>query len=106
MTVAITQDRLNRTMRLLKLHADKGLPCPTNQDIARAVGMGKQEYQPAGRKIGAIAIGHEAGSVMIEALHRKGLIRAEKIGRNKRRVEIVATGQVIETELRNSRWVP
>jgi len=109
MTVAVTDERLKRTMQLLKFHAKKGLPCPTNQEIAKAIGMGTQKFQPVGNKVGNIAVGHEAGSVMIAALAERKLVRVERLGRNKRRVEIVETGQIIETEVKPNplfEWVP
>ena len=95
MTVAITPERLNRTMQLLQLHVQKGWRCPTNWEIALWIGMGTQKFQPADRMRGVRSNSPEAGSTMLAALELLGLVKVESRGRH-RRVIIVATGDVLE----------
>jgi len=89
-TVAITSERLERTMQLLRLHAQKGWRCPTNREIALWIGMGTQKFQPHDRMRGLRSKKPEAGSVMVQALEFMGKIKVERIGRNRRTITIVS----------------
>ena len=98
MTVAATKDRLEKTLQYLKRRADQGLPAPTNREIAlKALGMGKQVFQPWDRVIGIKWKKAEHGAVMIAALESQGYIAVER-GRNWRRIFLLQTGQVLEPQ--------
>ena len=95
MTVAITPERLDRTMQLLQLHISKGWRCPTNREIALWIGMGTQKFQPHDRMRGLRSRKPEAGSVMVQALEFMGKIKVERIGRNRRNIIILAEIEAI-----------
>lgn len=94
MTVAATQERMAKTLALLKQRAARGMPAPSNDEIAKAIGMGKQRFQPADRTQGWRHKSHEAGAIMIAALEYCGLIEVER-GRNWRRIKIRGSGEVL-----------
>lgn len=89
MTVAVTHERLKRTMELLSARANRGMSVPTNFEIAIAIGMGEQRFQPWDRTKGMRTRKPEAGSVMIQALERLGVLEVRRIGRNRREVRIL-----------------
>jgi hypothetical protein len=94
MTVAVTIERLRAGLALIRKHAERGWPPPTNYQLAVAIGMGDQNYQPHDRMRGVCTNGMrlrkpEAGAVVIKALELMGRIRVERIGRNRRRIEII-----------------
>jgi hypothetical protein len=96
MTVAATQERLDRTFRYLRRLADQGLPAPTNKDIAiHAIKMGRQNFQPWDRTQGIKWPKCEHGAVMISGLEYCGLIEVER-GPYWRRIRLIETGQVLE----------
>lgn len=98
MTVAVTDERLEKTLAFLKRRADQGLPAPTNREIAlKALGMGKQVFQPWDRVTGIRTKKPEHGAIMIAALESRGLISVER-GRNWRRICLLQTGQVLEPQ--------
>ena len=98
MTVAATRERLEKTLAYLKRRAELGMPAPTNREIAlRALGMGKQHFQPWDRTQGIRSKKPEHGAVMIRQLEAAGLILVER-GRNWRRIVLVETGQVLEPQ--------
>lgn len=94
MTVAATQERVDKTYDLLKRRADRGLSAPTNDQVAAWVGMGRQERQPATRVTGWRHKSHEAGAVLIDALEEQGRITVVR-GSNWRMITLVETGQVL-----------
>ena len=94
MTVAATNERIAKTLALLRRRAAQGLPAPSNDEIAKAIGMGSQRYQPHDRMRGWRHKSHEAGAVMVLALEYCGLISVER-GRNWRRITLLETGQVL-----------
>ena len=89
MTVAVTHERLKRTFELIVARANRGMRVPTNLEIALAVGMGQQRFQPWDRTKGMRTRKPEAGSVMIAALERLGVLEVRRIGRNRREVRIL-----------------
>lgn len=98
MTVAATKERLEKTLAFLKRRADLGMPAPTNREIAlKALGMGKQVFQPWDRVTGLRSKKPEHGAIMIAALESQGFISVER-GRNWRRIFLLQTGQVLEPQ--------
>lgn len=96
MTVAVTQERVTKVYGWLLDLARRGLPAPTNYEIAKVcLRMGQQRFQPADRIQGFSNRKPEHGAVMIAALETAGLISVER-GRNWRRITILKTGQVLE----------
>lgn len=89
MTVAVTPERLMRTYQLLVARMNRGMSPPTNYDIAIAIGMGEQRFQPWDRTKGMRTRKPEAGSVMVRALESLGVIEVRRIGRNRREVRIL-----------------
>lgn len=89
MTVAVTRERLKRTYELIVSRANRGMSVPTNLEIALAVGMGQQRFQPWDRTKGMRTRKPEAGSVMVQALERLGVLEVRRIGRNRREVRIL-----------------
>jgi hypothetical protein len=94
MTVAVTRERVDKTMALLRHRAARRQPAPSNTEIAKWIGLGKQRFQPADRMQGIRTKKHEAGTLMIRALERDGLIEVER-GRNWRCIKIRETGEVL-----------
>ncbi|MBP6012841.1 MAG: hypothetical protein KBA31_11490 [Alphaproteobacteria bacterium] len=95
MTVAATPERLERTLAYLRQRAAQRMCAPSNDMIAKVVGMGAQRFQPWGRMRGWRCKSHEAGAVLIFELERQGKIKVTR-GRNWRIIEIVETGQVLD----------
>lgn len=95
MTVQVTALRLGKTMQLLRRRAAKGGCAPSNDEIAQAIGMGQQSYQPWDRCRGFQRKSHEAGAVMVRALEHLGMISVER-GRNWRRIILNETGQLLD----------
>ena len=93
MTVAVTAERLARGFALIRLHADRGWPAPTNYQLAIAIGMGEQRYQPHDRVRGLRSRKPEAGTVIVRALELLGRIEVTRIGRNRRTIRIVEESQ-------------
>jgi hypothetical protein len=88
-TVAVTAQRLQAALALIRRHADAGLPAPTNYQLALAMGMGEQRYQPHDRVRGLRSRKPEAGTVVVRALEILGRIEVQRIGRNRRTIRIV-----------------
>lgn len=89
MTVAVTARRLALGLKLIRRHLELGLPAPTNYQIAVAIGMGEQRFQPHDRVRGVGTNGQrwrkpEAGTVVVRALEILGRIEVQRIGRNRR----------------------
>jgi hypothetical protein len=94
MTVAVTIERLQRGYALIAKHCEMGLPAPTNYQLAIAIGMGQQRFQPHHRVRGVGTNGGrwrkpEAGTVIVRALEILGRIEVQRIGRNRRTIRIV-----------------
>lgn len=94
MTVAVTLERLRRGLALIRRHQERGLPPPTNYQLAVAVGMGEQCYQPHDRMRGVCTNGRrlrkpEAGAVVVKALELMGRIEVIRVGRNRRIIKLV-----------------
>ncbi len=89
MTVAVTAQRLQAALALIRRHADAGLQSPTNYQLALAMGMGEQRYQPHDRVRGLRSRKPEAGTVVVRALEILGRIEVQRIGRNRRTIRIV-----------------
>jgi hypothetical protein len=53
--------------------------------------MGTQKFQPHDRMRGLRSKKPEAGSVMVQALEFMGKIKVERIGRNRRVIQILET---------------
>jgi len=93
--VAVTQERLDATMKLLRRCAERGRAAPTNKQIALiALKLGTQRYQSADRTLGIKWPKCEHGAVIIAELERRGLVTVVR-GRNWRTITIVETGQVL-----------
>lgn len=95
MTVAVTAERLARGLALIRLHAERGWPSPTNYQLAVAIGMGEQRFQPHDRVRGVGTNGQrwrkpEAGTVIVRALEMLGRIEVIRIGRNRRVIHLRA----------------
>lgn len=93
MTVAVTARRLRLGLALIRRHCELGLPAPTNYQLAVAIGMGEQRYQPHDRLRGVGTNGQrwrkpEAGTVVVRALEILGRIEVQRIGRNRRVIRI------------------
>lgn len=93
MTVAVTARRLRLGLALIRRHCELGLPAPTNYQLAVAIGMGEQRYQPHDRLRGVGTNGQrwrkpEAGTVVVRALEILGRIEVQRIGRNRRIIRI------------------
>lgn len=91
MTVAVTKQRLDKTLALIQERTNQQRPAPTNYEIALHIGMGEQRFQPYDRTKGFRGRKHEAGSVMVRALEMLGVIEVDRIARRKRVIRIVST---------------